>query len=140
MKRKQYWVEQIVAALKQAEPGMLVADLARQLRILEQMYCRWRKQYAGLKSNPVRELKLRQDEHEQLRKLVSEPSLDKAILRDIAPRKSSRVRAEEASGERHRGSLRFSDPAGVPGGQASFRYPLLAQRQGPADSAASTHA
>ncbi|MBN3771289.1 hypothetical protein G3N93_17085 [Burkholderia sp. Se-20378] len=31
MKRKQYSVEQIVAALKQAELGMPVADLVRQL-------------------------------------------------------------------------------------------------------------
>ncbi|GAR22332.1 hypothetical protein NGUA06_04088 [Salmonella enterica] len=33
MKREQYSVEQIVAALKQAELGMSVADLGRQLGI-----------------------------------------------------------------------------------------------------------
>jgi hypothetical protein len=36
MKHKQYSVEQIVAALKQAELGMPVADLIRQLGISEQ--------------------------------------------------------------------------------------------------------
>jgi hypothetical protein len=46
MKRKQYSVEQIVAALKQAELGMPVADLIRQLGISEQTYYRWKKQRA----------------------------------------------------------------------------------------------
>ncbi len=72
MKRKQYSVEQIVAALKQAELGMPVADLIRQLGISEQTYYRWKKRYAGLESNQVRELKQRQDENARLRKLVAE--------------------------------------------------------------------
>ncbi|MCW3543626.1 IS3-like element ISBcen22 family transposase [Burkholderia cenocepacia] len=87
MKRKQYSVEQIVAALKQAELGMPVADLVRQLGISEQTYYRWKKQYAGLESNQVRELKQLQDENERLKKLVAELSLDKAILQDIATKK-----------------------------------------------------
>lgn len=57
MKRKQYSVEQIVAALKQAELGMPVADLVRQLGVSEQTYYRWKRLYAGLESNQVRELK-----------------------------------------------------------------------------------
>lgn len=40
MKRKQYSVEQIVAALKQVEVGMPVADLIRQLGISEQTHHR----------------------------------------------------------------------------------------------------
>jgi putative transposase len=84
MKRKQYSVEQIVAALKQAELGMPVADLVRQLGVSEQTYYRWKKQYAGLESNQVRELKQLQDENERLKKLVAELSLDKAILQVIA--------------------------------------------------------
>jgi putative transposase len=82
MKRKQYSVEQIVVALKQAELSMPVADLVRQLGISEQTYYRWKKQYAGLESNQVRELKQLQDENERLKKLVAELSLDKAILRE----------------------------------------------------------
>ena len=40
--------EQIVAALKQAELGMALSDLIRQMRISEQTFYRWKKQYAGL--------------------------------------------------------------------------------------------
>ncbi|MGR8025351.1 transposase, partial [Burkholderia cenocepacia] len=42
-KRKQYAVEKVVAALKQAEMGMQVADLVRQHGITEQKYYRWKK-------------------------------------------------------------------------------------------------
>ena len=66
MKRKQYSVEQIVAALKQAELGMPVAELVRQLGISEQTYYRWKRLYAGLESNQVRELKQFQDENARL--------------------------------------------------------------------------
>ncbi|KVE40093.1 transposase [Burkholderia sp. TSV86] len=92
MKRRQCSVEQIVAALKQAELGMPVTDLVRQLGISEQTYYRWKKQYASLESNQARELKQRQDENERLRKRVAKLSLDKAILQDIATNKWPRPR------------------------------------------------
>lgn len=87
MKRKRFSVEQIVAVLKQAELGMPVADILRQVSISEQTFYRWKKQYAGLQSDQVRELKQLQDENAQLKKLVAELSLDKAILQDVAPKK-----------------------------------------------------
>lgn len=48
MKRKRFSIEQIVAVLKQAELGMPVADILRQVGISEQTFYRWKKQYAGL--------------------------------------------------------------------------------------------
>lgn len=57
MKRKRYSVEQIVAVLKQAEMGTPVADLIRHAEITEQTFYRWKKKYAGLESDQVRELK-----------------------------------------------------------------------------------
>lgn len=41
MKRERYSTEQIVAALKQVDLGLPVADLIRQLGISEQTYYRW---------------------------------------------------------------------------------------------------
>jgi putative transposase len=51
MKRKRFSVEQIVTVLKQAELGMPVADLIRQVGISEQTFYRRKKQYAGLESS-----------------------------------------------------------------------------------------
>ena len=87
MKRKRFSVEQIVAVLKQVELGMKVADATRQIGVSDQMFYRWKKQYAGLQSDQVRELKLLQDENARLKKLVAELSLDKAILQDINSKK-----------------------------------------------------
>jgi putative transposase len=93
MKKKRFSVEQIVAVLKQAELGMPVADLIRQVGISEQTFYRWKKQYAGMQSDQVRELKQLQEENERLKKLVAELSLDKAILRTLH-QKSGPARAE----------------------------------------------
>ncbi len=87
MKRKRFSVEQIVAVLKQAELGMPVADIFRQVGISEQTFYRWKKQYAGLQSDQVRELKQLRDENARLKKLAAELSLDKAILQDVASKK-----------------------------------------------------
>ena len=87
MKKKRFSVEQIVAVLKQAELGMPVADLIRQVGISEQTFYRWKKQYAGMQSDQVRELKQLQEENGRLKKLVAELSLDKAILQDVASKK-----------------------------------------------------
>ena len=87
MKRKRFSVEQIVVVLKQAELGLSVAELTRQVGISEQTFYRWKKQYGGLQSDQVRELKVLQEENARLKKLVAELSLDKAILQDINSKK-----------------------------------------------------
>jgi transposase-like protein len=53
VKRKRFSVEQIVAALKQVELGMPVADLTRRLGISEVTYYRWKKKYPGMQSDQV---------------------------------------------------------------------------------------
>jgi putative transposase len=61
VKKKRFSVEQFVAVIKQAELGMPVADITRQIGISEQTFYRWKKQYAGLQSAQVREFKQLQD-------------------------------------------------------------------------------
>jgi putative transposase len=87
MKRKRYSVEQIVAAVKQHELGTPVADISRKLGIAEQTFYRWKKQYAGLEPEEVRELKQLRDENSKLKRLVADLSLDKVMLQDIASKK-----------------------------------------------------
>lgn len=87
VKRKRFSVEQIVAVLKQAELGMPVAEVIRKVGISEQTFYRWKKQYAGLQSDQVRELKQLQEENLRLKKLVADLSLDKAVLQDLNAKK-----------------------------------------------------
>jgi putative transposase len=57
MKMKQFSVEQIMGVLKQAEVGVPVAELIRQVEISEQRFYCWKKWYTGLDVDPVRQLK-----------------------------------------------------------------------------------
>lgn len=87
MKRKRFSVEQIVAVLKQAEAGSPVTELIGHIGISEQTFYRWKKQYAGLQTDQVRQLKLLQEENARLKKLVAELTLDKAMLTDVLQKK-----------------------------------------------------
>ena len=87
MGRKQYTEEQIAFALRQAESGTPVAEIIRRLGVSEQTFYRWKKQYGGLQSEQVRELKQLTEENARLKKLVAELSLDKSVLQDVLSKK-----------------------------------------------------
>ena len=93
MKKKRFSVEQIVAVLKQAEMdlpaelGLPVVDLIRKVGITEQTFYRWKKQYSGMESVQIRELKQLSEENARLKKLVADLSLDKAVLQDVLSKK-----------------------------------------------------
>jgi len=84
VKGKRFSVEQIVAVLKQAEVGVPVAELIRQVGISEQTLYRWKKQYKGLETDQVRQFKQLQDENARL---VAELTLDKTMLQDVLAKK-----------------------------------------------------
>jgi putative transposase len=85
--KKRFSVEQIVGVLKQAEVGVPVVELIRKVGISEQTFYRWKKQYVGLESDQVREMKQLQDENSRLKQLVAELSLDKTMLQDVLRKK-----------------------------------------------------
>ena len=83
MKRKRFSVEQIVAVVKQAEMGISVPELIRQVGISEQTFYRWKKRYTGLEVDQVRQLKQRQEENVRLKRVVADLTLDKVMLQDV---------------------------------------------------------
>ena len=54
MKKKRFSVEQIVGVLKQAEVGVPIGELVRQVGISEQTFYRWKKRYAKLENGASR--------------------------------------------------------------------------------------
>ena len=56
-------------------------DAIRQIGVVEQTYYRWRKQYGGMGIDQLKELKRLQKENAQLRRAVSDLTLDKLILK-----------------------------------------------------------
>lgn len=87
MKKKRFSVEQIAGVLKQAELGLPVVELIRKVDISEQTFYRWKKQYVGLESEQVREMKQLRDENTRLKQLVAELTLDKTMLQDVLQKK-----------------------------------------------------
>ena len=88
MARKRHAAEEIVAKLRQVDvlmaQGGLVADAVRAIGVTEVTYYRWRNEYGGLKGNQVKRLKELETENRQLRRAVSDLTLEKLILKEAA--------------------------------------------------------
>ncbi len=88
MARKRHKPEEIVTKLRQVEvlvgQGATRVDAIREVRITEQTFYRWRKQYGGMGTDQLRELKRLQKKNERPRKAVSDLTLDKLILAEAA--------------------------------------------------------
>ena len=59
-------------------------DAIRLIGVSEQTYNRWRKQYGGMGTDQVKELKRLQNENDHLRRAVSDLTLEKLILKEAA--------------------------------------------------------
>jgi putative transposase len=87
-RRKKHTAEQVVNLLRQIEvavaQGKTTALACKEAEITEQSYYRWRKEYGGLQVDQARRLKELESENAKLKRLVSDLSLEKLILKDIA--------------------------------------------------------
>ena len=67
--------EEIVTKLRQVEvlvgQGKARIDAIREIGVVEQTYYRWRKQYGGMGTDQLKELKRLQKENDRLRRAVS---------------------------------------------------------------------
>lgn len=88
MGRKRHKPEENLAKLRQLDvlttQGQSVAEAIRLIGVTEVTYYRWRQEYGGLKSDQVKRLKDLEPENTQLRKAVSDLTLEKLILKEAA--------------------------------------------------------
>ena len=88
MVRKGFKPEQIIGKLREAEvllsQGSTVGEASRKLGVTEQTYCRWRKEYGGMRVEQAKRLQELEKENSRLKKLVADISLDNAILKEAA--------------------------------------------------------
>jgi putative transposase len=87
MKKSRYTEEQIAYALRQAELGTPVAEVARKMGVSEQTFYRGKKPYAGMGVGEIRRLKQLEEENRKLKQLVADLSLDKLMLQDVLSKK-----------------------------------------------------
>jgi putative transposase len=82
--------EQIIPKLREVEVelgrGKTVAEAVKKIGVTEQTYCRWKKKFGGLRIDQAKRLKDLEKENSRLKRLLADAELDKAILREPAPR------------------------------------------------------
>jgi len=64
--------------------GETVGVICRGLGVSEQSYYRWRREYGGLRVDQAKRLKELEKENTRLRRAVSDLTLDKLILQEVA--------------------------------------------------------
>lgn len=87
MKKSRFTDAQIAFVLRQAEEGTPVAEVCRKAGISDATFYSWRKKYGGLMPSEMKRLKQLEEENNNLKKLVADLSLDKAMLQDVLKRK-----------------------------------------------------
>ena len=73
-------------ALRQAEAGTPVTAICRKLGITEPTFYRWQKRFEGMGVAEIRRLKQLEEENRQLKQLVADLTLDRAMLQDVVRR------------------------------------------------------
>ena len=79
--KKRYSEEQIAHALRQAEGGLPIVEICRNLGVSGATFHRWKKKYGGLDLSELRQ------ENRQLKSIVADLTLDKQILQESLRKK-----------------------------------------------------
>jgi putative transposase len=88
MPRKGHSEEKIVYALRQVEAGKKVTEICREMGVSPQAFYSWKRRYAGVGLNELRELRQLREENRKLKTLVADLTLDKHILQEVLSKKA----------------------------------------------------
>ena len=88
MSKKRNRPEEIIGKLRDADvlisQGKKVVDVIKSLGVTDVTDYRWRQEYGGMSVPQAKRLKELEKENERLRKVVSDLTLDKMILKEAA--------------------------------------------------------
>ena len=87
MKASNFSDAQKAYVLRQGEEGVPVAKICRKAGISQATYFNWKKKFGGMLPSEVKKLRALEGENRQLKRLVADLSLDKAMLQDVIKRK-----------------------------------------------------
>ena len=88
MPRKGHSEEKILYALRQVEAGRKVSEICREMGVSPQAFYSWKRRYAGLGLNELRELRQLREENRKLKTLVADLTLDRHILQEVLSKKA----------------------------------------------------
>ncbi len=130
MPRKRYAPEQIINKFRQAEvllsQGQTVAQACKTIKISEQTYYHWRREYGGMNTTQAKRLKDLEKENTRPKKLVADLSPDNAILKEVLNKSNQpgQVPSGRQPGPGHLGCFRET---GLPGNRTTALYSALYQ-------------
>ncbi len=85
-RRKRHTPEHIVAKLKEADTllsvGQSLGQVLQKLEITESSYHRWRARFGGMKAEEAKRLRELEKQNANLKKLLADAELDKAMLKE----------------------------------------------------------
>jgi putative transposase len=87
MKKSKFTDSQIMAALKQAESGIPVPQICRELGISSASFYKWRAKYGGMDVSMMARMKELEEENRRLRKLYMDEKLKAEIVAEALAKK-----------------------------------------------------
>jgi transposase-like protein len=88
MPKQRFTTEEIIHKLREADvmsgQGKTVAEVCKQLGITDKTYFRWRKSHGGLRIDQAKRMRELEAENARLKKAVTELTIDKIILKEVA--------------------------------------------------------
>ena len=87
MKTSRYTEAQIIAILRQAEGGVPVAELCRELGISTATFYKWRAKYGGMDASMVSQMKAMEEENRRLKRMYADLSMQNDLLKEALGKK-----------------------------------------------------
>jgi len=87
MKMTRYSEPQILAILRQAEGGVLVAELCREHGMSSASFYKWRAKYGGMDASMIAQTRAIEDENRRLKKMFAELSMQNELLKEALGKK-----------------------------------------------------
>jgi len=87
LKKSRFTESQIVAALKEGEAGVPVAELCRKHGISAATYYNWKSKYSGVQVSDLQRLRELEAENAKLKRMYAELALENNAIKSVLERK-----------------------------------------------------
>lgn len=87
MKKTRFTESQIVAALKEGEAGVPVAELCRKHGVSAATYYNWKSKYAGVQVSDLQRLRELEAENAKLKRMYADLALENNAIKSVLERK-----------------------------------------------------
>ena len=87
MKMTRFSEPQILAILRQAEGGVLVAELCREHGMSTASFYKWRAKYGGMDASMISQMKAMEDENRRLKRMYADLSMQADLLKEALGKK-----------------------------------------------------